>query len=135
MLKPSKKMHIQDDPGRIHAERMTRLARRLWLILGVQLLTYVVALIYLDGRFHAGFDPLPFLAAAFVLGLIVGLASRLVIGNAIASRLALIVGVIALLEVVIADSRIFFSCGLIPSLGALAITLPLPRPAAIAGDA
>lgn len=103
------------------------IAERLFTVLGGLLLTYVAGLIYLNARFGSGLAPAPFLAFFYLCGLAVGFVAGVVLPSSLAYRVALLVGTVAVIGMVSSsNSQIYFWFGAIPSLGALAATLPLP---------
>ena len=102
------------------------IAERLFTVLGGLLLTYVVGLIYLNARFGSGLAPAPFLTTMFLLGLAAGFVCTSLLPPLFAYRLVLLVGAIAVLGVAASSHhQFFFWFAAVPSVGALAATLPL----------
>lgn len=103
------------------------IARRLFAVLGGLLLTYFVGLIYLNARFGSGLAPAPFLAFFYVCGLAAGFVGSAMLPSSITYRVVLLVGTVAVLGVAASShAQFFFWFAAVPSVGALAATLPLP---------
>jgi hypothetical protein len=98
---------------------------RLFVVLVGLLLTDIFGLAYLNAKFDSGLAPAPFLTFMYLLGFIAGLTSAAVLRRSIMRRAALLLMTIAALAIVMdVAPQFFFWFAVVPSIGALAATLP-----------